>query len=123
MQNLAEIVSYKAGKSATLKSGVWRQGRQKRERNRVSGMAFLNLFGPFVPFKGGFHFCTKLVDFTRIGDINILNTATIPVLVASSKLTSEKHPKLHFFATSCIYFYFILFRVWNVTEIQIHIDG
>ncbi len=40
IQNVAENVGYKAGKTAFLESEVWWQGRRKREKNRVSGIAF-----------------------------------------------------------------------------------
>ncbi len=43
-----------------------------------------------------FGFCTKLHDSGRTGDLNIPNTATILVLVASFKLTREKHSEFDF---------------------------
>ncbi len=47
--------------------------------------------------KGGFRFCTKLGEYTTNVDPNILNTVTLAILVASFRLTRNKHSKFHFF--------------------------
>ncbi len=47
--------------------------------------------------KGGFRFCTKLGEYTTIVHSNILNTVALAILVASLKLTLNKHSKFDFF--------------------------
>ncbi len=61
---------------------------------------FGSSFSGRISLKGGFRFCTQLGEYTTIVDSNILNTVTLAILVASFKLTHNKHSKFDFFAIS-----------------------